>query len=81
MKIIKLETKKESKCPTIVKIKDDYYIISKPLNINRILEIPEGSKVAINLENGTWFDFGDEDGELESQMKPFEKGAKFEIEI
>ena len=76
MKITKVETT-EAQFPTIVKIKNDYYVLSEPSNINGNIEIISGSRIAINLKTGTWFDFC----ELESQMQSFEKGTKFEIEI
>ena len=80
MEIVKIgET--EVKFPTIVKVKNDYYVLSKPSDINDNLEIPSGSRIAINLKDGRWFDWGNEFPVLETQMQSFDKGTKFEIEI
>ena len=76
METTKLE-KTEVKFPTIVKIKNDYYVLSETLDTNGDLEIISGSRIAINLKDGKWFDFC----ETESQMETFDKGTKFEIEI
>lgn len=65
--------------PTIVKIGDDCYVVSNPLDINGNLEIASGSRIAINLRDGKWFDWEGES--FESQMETFPNGTKFEIEI
>ena len=80
MKITKLE-KVEVKFPTIVKIGDDHYAVSNPLDINGNLEIASGSRIAINLNDGKWFDWGDDIECLNLEMETFEKGTKFEITI
>ena len=78
MKITELGNTEKVEFPTIVKISGDYYLLSNPLDTNgNLMEIASGSRIAINLKTGTWFDFC----ELESQMQSFEKGTKFEIEI
>ena len=79
MKITELGNTEKVEFPTIVKISGDYYLLSNPLDINgNLMEIACGSRIAINLKTGKWFDFGDK---LESQMKTIKKGTKFEIEI
>ena len=80
METTKLE-RIEVKFPTIVKIGDDYYVVSNPLDMNGNLEITGDSRIAINLKDGKWFDWGDKLPKFEPQMETFEKGTKFEIII
>ena len=73
-----IESKKELTCPAIVKIVDNYYLVSKKYN-------PDGccldKYIAINLNDGKWFDWGSDIPCLNLEMETFEKGTKFEITI
>ena len=86
-----IESKKELACPTIVKIKGDYYLVSKKFYPNSLsnskcckaigLDNPVERYIAINLTNGEWFDWGSDIPCLNLEMEVFEKGTKFEITI
>ena len=78
MKTIKLKSKE---FPIIVKIFDDYYLVSKKYFPGTRTEKGDEKYIAINLNNGEWFDWGDEIPKFEPEMETFEKGTKFEIEI
>lgn len=84
MKTIKLETEMELDYPTIVKIVDDYYVVSKkyfPTTSNNTLCDRE-RHIAINLNDGTWYDWDDRGVNIIKPFKEiFKKGTKFEIEI
>ena len=78
MKTIKLTSEVKARFPTIIEMGGKYFVVSEINNINDNWEIPAGSRIAINLKDGSWFDFHDE---FEPNMKVFDKGTKFEIEI
>ena len=97
MKTTKIEKPEEFDCPTIVKIVDDYYVVSKKFYPNLfsnsnfqkackkgglIWGNPNERYIAINLNNGEWFDWGDHiPGFGIDEIDIFTKGTKFEIEI
>jgi len=70
--------RKAFKYPTIVKIFGDYYVVSKKFNPE---EYCSEKYIAINLNDGKWFDWGDEIPKFEPEMVMFGKGTIFEIEI
>ena len=77
-----IESKKEFACSTIVKIANDYYLVSKkyyPETSNN--KFGEEKYIAINLNDGKWFDWGGDIPCLNLEMEVFEKGTKFEITI
>ena len=80
MKTIKL-TQKEIQCPTIVKVADDYYAVSKKYFPETRTEKGDEKYIAINLNNGEWFDWGDQIPDFDPFMETYPKGTKFEIEI
>ena len=73
MEIVKLGNKEPLQCPTIVKISGDYYLVSK--------KFYPTTYMAINLNDGKWFDWGDDIECLNLEREVFEKGTKFEITI
>ena len=85
MKIIKLKTGTEKEFefefPTIVKVVDDYYLVSKKYFPETRTEKGDEKYIAINLNDGKWFDWGNKIPKFEPKMGIFEKGTKFEIEI
>ena len=77
-----IESKKELTCPTIVKIVDNYYLVSKKYYPERSdNKFAEEKYIAINLNDGKWFDWGSDIPCLNLEMETFEKGTKFEIKI
>lgn len=81
MKTIKLGDKVELQCPTIVKIQDDYYLVSKKYYPKSFTNKGKKKHIAINMNDGKWFDWGDDIPCLHLDEEIFEKGTKFEIEI
>ena len=77
MKIIKLGEKR-LQTPTIVKIDGHFYVVSVLFNPDS--EFPK-TYVAINLNNGEWFDWGYDIECLNLDMETFPEGDKFTIEI
>jgi len=77
MEIIKLGEKR-LQCPTIVKIDGHFYVVSKLSSPDS--EYPK-KYIAIDLNNGEWFDWGYDIECLNLDMETFPKGNKFEIEI
>ena len=86
-----IESKKELACPAIVSISGDYYLVSKKFHPNSFgnsnccramsLDNSDERYIAINLNNGEWFDWGSDIPCLNLEMETFEKGTKFEITI
>ena len=91
MEIVKLGNKESLQCPTIVKIRGDYYLVSKKYYPNSLsnskcckaigLDNPVERYIAINLNDGKWFDWGSDIPCLNLEMETFEKGTKLEITI
>jgi len=79
MKTIKLN--RSLKYPTIVEIASNYYLVSKKYFPETHTEKGEKRYIAINLNDGKWFDWGSEIPEFEPEIKVFKRGTKFEIEI
>ena len=67
--------------PTIVKIKGDYYLVSKKFYPATRTNKEDEKYIAININNGEWFDWGADIECLNFNMETFPKGTKFEIEI
>ena len=81
MEIVKLGNKEPLQCPTIVKISGDYYLVSRKWYPITYTNKGEKKYIAINLNNGEWFDWGDDIPCLNLEMETFEKGTKYEITI
>ena len=76
-----IQLKKDFACPTIVKIANDYYLVSKKYYPESSTNKGEKKYIAINLNDGKWFDWGSDIPCLNLEMETFEKGTKFEIII
>ena len=73
--------KEPLQCPTIVGISGDHYLVSKKSYPTTRTNKGEEKYIAINLNDGKWFDWGSDIPCLNLGMETFEKGTKFEIEI
>ena len=82
MKTTLIESAKIEKidCPTIVEIDDDYYLVSKKWYPETRTNKGKEKYIAINLNDGKWFDWGDHIPGF-SEIEIYEKGTKFEITI
>ena len=83
MEIVKLGNKEplQLQCPIIVNISGDYYVVSKKFYPTTFTNKGEVRYIAINLNDGKWFDWGSDIPCLNLEMETFEKGTKFEIII